>query len=135
MARPIQVVDAFADAAFAGNPAAVCLLDVVADADWMQHVATEMSLSETAFVVAKDDAFDLRWFTPAQEVELCGHATLAAAHVLWETGALAPDREARFDTASGRLRAAQNEDGWIELDFPAEPAAPCAAPAFSRATG
>lgn len=129
MARPIQVVDAFADAAFAGNPAAVCLLDGAADAGWMQQVAAEMSLSETAFVVAKDDAFDLRWFTPAQEVDLCGHATLAAAHVLWETGALAPDREARFDTASGRLTAAAGEDGWIELDFPAEPAAPCAAPA------
>ena len=90
----IYQVDAFTDKPFAGNPAAVCLLKDAADADWMQSVAAEMNLSETAFLVPQVDGFDLRWFTPAVEVDLSGHATLASAHVLWETGKLAADGEA-----------------------------------------
>ncbi len=128
MTRPIQVVDAFTEAAFAGNPAAVCVLDAPAEPAWMQNVAAEMNLSETAFLVPGDGAFGLRWFTPRQEVDLCGHATLASAHVLWQTGALAPDAEACFDTASGRLGAVRDGD-WITLDFPAEPATQAKAPA------
>jgi PhzF family phenazine biosynthesis protein len=112
-------VDAFTSVAFSGNPAAVVLLDGPADEDWMQRVAQEMNLSETAFVQADGDVFRLRWFTPAVEVELCGHATLATAHVLWEEGILAPRDAALFDTQSGRLAASHRGDG-IELDFPAE---------------
>ncbi len=128
MTRSIQVVDAFAEAAFAGNPAAVCVLDAPAEPAWMQSVAAEMNLSETAFVVPGEDVFGLRWFTPLHEVDLCGHATLASAHVLWQTGALAFDAEARFDTASGRLTAVRDGD-WIALDFPAELAEEAPAPA------
>jgi len=87
----------------------------------MQSVAAEMNLAETAFLVRQGDAFELRWFTPAVEVDLCGHATLASAHMLWQDGHLAPDAEARFDTRSGRLTARRAGD-WIEMDFPAEPA-------------
>ena len=87
----------------------------------MQAVAAEMNLAETAFLVPRGDAYELRWFTPAIEVDLCGHATLASAHVLWQDGLLAPDAEARFDTRSGRLTARRAGD-WIEMDFPAEPA-------------
>ncbi len=98
MPVPIHIVDAFSDRPFAGNPAAVCLLDAPRDGVWMQNVAREMNLSETAFVVPREDGFDLRWFTPAVEVELCGHATLASAHVLWETGRLRRQRRgAVFD--------------------------------------
>jgi PhzF family phenazine biosynthesis protein len=111
-------VDAFTDKAFAGNPAAVCLLPVPRDAVWMQHVAREMNLSETAFVCQEDDDFTLRWFTPATEVDLCGHATLASAHVLWEVGALEPDDPARFRTRSGLLTAERVGD-WVEMDLPA----------------
>ncbi len=128
MTQSIQVVDAFTDAAFGGNPAAICVLDAPADADWMQRVAIEMNLSETAFVLPKDDAFGLRWFTPAAEVDLCGHATLASAHLLWETGVLGSDRPAHFDTLSGRLIAVRDGD-WITLDFPSEPASEAEAPA------
>ena len=117
MTRPIQVVDAFAEAAFAGNPAAVCLLDAPAVPAWMQAVAAEMNLSETAFLVQRPDGFDLHWFTPGAEVDLCGHATLASAHVLWETGRLGPDQAARFRTRSGLLTAERRGE-WIELDFP-----------------
>ncbi|MDP6953631.1 MAG: PhzF family phenazine biosynthesis isomerase, partial [Alphaproteobacteria bacterium] len=127
MTRPIQVVDAFTEAAFAGNPAAVCLLDAPAEPAWMQSVAAEMNLSETAFLVPGEDAFGLRWFTPRQEVDLCGHATLASAHVLWQTGALAASETAHFDTASGRLSAARDGD-WITLDFPVEPVTEAKAP-------
>lgn len=116
----IVQVDAFTARAFAGNPAAVCLLPAPAPADWMQSVAAEMNLAETAFLVRHGDAFALRWFTPAAEVPLCGHATLASAHVLWQDGHLAPSEEARFDTLSGRLTARRAGD-WIEMDFPAEP--------------
>ena len=111
-------IDAFAERPYTGNPAAVCLLDDERDAHWMQAVAGEMNLSETAFVRAARDGFDLRWFTPAVEVDLCGHATLAAAHALWTEGCVADDAEIRFLTRSGVLVAGRNED-LIELDFPA----------------
>ena len=128
MGVPLVHVDAFTDTPFAGNPAAVCLLDAPRDDGWMQAVGAEMNLPETAFVRAIADGFALRWFTPTVEVDLCGHATLAAAHVLWEAGRLAPDAVARFHTKSGVLTAARR-DGWIELDFPAEPALAEDAPA------
>ena len=120
MEQEIFQVDAFTDQPFAGNPAAVCILPEAADEDWMQHLANEMNLSETAFLVRQEEGFNLRWFTPAVEVELCGHATLASAHILWEQGFLPRDRQARFYTRSGLLSAI-NKDSWIELDFPAEP--------------
>jgi PhzF family phenazine biosynthesis protein len=120
MGIPLIQVDAFADRPFAGNPAAVCLLDGPRDAAWMQAVGQEMNLSETAFLEPHPDGFGLRWFTPKVEIELCGHATLAGAHVLWEVGRLAPEREARFHTKSGLLTARRAGD-WIELDFPARP--------------
>ncbi|MGH9769173.1 MAG: PhzF family phenazine biosynthesis protein [Blastocatellia bacterium] len=119
MEIPILQIDAFTSQAFKGNPAAVCLLDEPRPAEWMQNVAAEMNLSETAFVVPRPDGgFDLRWFTPAIEVPLCGHATLASAHALWETGRLARGKEARFHTLSGWLIANRNGAG-IEMDFPA----------------
>ncbi|MGD8342282.1 MAG: PhzF family phenazine biosynthesis protein [Desulfobacterales bacterium] len=119
MGQEIFQVDAFTDKPFAGNPAGVCVLPEPAGDRWMQQVAAEMNLSETAFLVEQNDGFQLRWFTPAIEVELCGHATLASAHILWEQGALAPDSPARFHTRSGLLSAVRKE-GWIEMDFPAE---------------
>jgi PhzF family phenazine biosynthesis protein len=128
MSLPLFHIDAFTSRPFAGNPAAVCLLDRDRDADWMQSVAREMNLSETAFLLRRDDGFGLRWFTPEVEVDLCGHATLASSHFLWQEGHLAPDAIARYHTLSGLLRAAQR-DGWIELDFPAKPAVAAAAPA------
>ncbi len=133
---PLCTVDAFADAPFAGNPAAVCLLDAPRDAAWMQAVATEMNLAETAFVVPRGEAFGLRWFTPSVEVDLCGHATLAAAHVLWDAGRLDPGRPARFETRSGPLSATRAGE-FIELDFPATPPvpAPDAAAALAAALG
>jgi len=122
MTQTIYQVDAFADRPFAGNPAGVCLLPGPAEEAWMQAVAREMNLSETAFLVrgADGDGFNLRWFTPAVEVKLCGHATLASAHILWQTGALQPGEQARFHTLSGLLTAEQRGD-WIEMDFPAKP--------------
>jgi PhzF family phenazine biosynthesis protein len=120
-------VDAFADTAFKGNPAAVCILDRERDAAWMQDVAKEMNLSETAFLLHHADGFGLRWFTPAVEVALCGHATLASAHALWEERVLETD--ARFHTLSGLLTATRNGD-LIELDFPAKAEEPAAAPAL-----
>ncbi len=116
---PIVQVDAFTNHPFSGNPAAVCVLREPRDEQWMQNVAREMNLSETAFVVPHEDAFHLRWFTPAVEVALCGHATLASAHVLWQEGYLKPGTQARFDSLSGRLLADQRGE-WIELDFPAK---------------
>jgi PhzF family phenazine biosynthesis protein len=128
MSIPIYQVDAFAEKPFAGNPAAVCVLQKPADEAWMQAVAREMNLSETAFVVPRDDnGFDLRWFTPAIEVPLCGHATLAASHILWETGMLPPSNMARFHTQSGLLQASLI-GGLIELDFPALQAKNCRPP-------
>ncbi len=121
MTQKIITVDAFTGEAFAGNPAAVCVLPKARDDRWMQLLAREMNLSETAFLVRRDDdSFDLRWFTPAVEVELCGHATLASAHALWETSQLALDAQACFHTKSGLLTATKRGD-WIELDFPARP--------------
>jgi predicted PhzF superfamily epimerase YddE/YHI9 len=136
---PLFQVDAFTAQPFAGNPAAVCLLDEEADAGWMQRVAAEMNLSETAFLrpegsgepqggapvdlAAGDAAFGLRWFTPEAEVALCGHATLASAHVLWTEGRVPAGRPIRFHTLSGELRAT-DRGGAVELDFPATPPAP-----------
>lgn len=120
MGQPITQVDAFTAEPFRGNPAAVCVLPAARDAGWMQLVAREMNLSETAFLVRRaDGSYDLRWFTPAVEVDLCGHATLASAHALWESGELAAEAQARFHTRSGLLTAERLADGWIELDFPA----------------
>lgn len=115
----IYHIDAFTDRIFSGNPAAVCILPLPKDERWMQNVAGEMNLSETAFLLKQVDGFNLRWFTPKREVELCGHATLAAAHVLWETGLLPADKEARFFTKSGLLTATLKND-FIELNFPSE---------------
>jgi PhzF family phenazine biosynthesis protein len=115
---PLIQVDAFTSRPFGGNPAAVCLLEAPRDEGWMQDVAREMNLSETAFLVPRSEGWDLRWFTPAVEVDLCGHATLASAHVVWETGRLARDRAAQFYTKSGLLTCVKRE-GWIEMDFPA----------------
>lgn len=117
---PLKIiqVDAFTDRPFAGNPAAVCVLPNAADATWMQNVAREMNLSETAFLYPQNDIYQLRWFTPTVEVDLCGHATLAAAHVLWEERHLPTSQVARFQTKSGILTAERNGE-WIELNFPA----------------
>lgn len=123
----IYQVDAFTDRAFSGNPAAVCLLTGPKDEVWMQAVAREMNLSETAFVRRSGEAFALRWFTPLVEVELCGHATLATAHILWETGLLPQREEAQFRTQSGGLTASR-EGNLIVLDFPARPPEESAAP-------
>ena len=127
MSASIACVDAFTDRAFAGNPAAVCVLDEPRDARWMQQLAAEMNLAETAFVVREPGGFGLRWFTPAVEVDLCGHATLAAAHTLWSDGIVPGGEAMEFRTRSGRLGASRRE-GLIELDFPAEPAVEVAAP-------
>jgi len=128
MGLRITQVDAFTNKPFAGNPAGVCILSKAADSAWMLNVAREMNLAETAFLVKQRDGYDLRWFTPAVEVDLCGHATLASAHVLWEDGHLKPDVQARFHTKSGLLTA-DRRDAWIELDFPATPAAAAPPPA------
>jgi PhzF family phenazine biosynthesis protein len=111
-------VDAFTDSAFAGNPAAVCLLDRAADPRWMQQLAAEMNLAETAFIEPSEDGYLLRWFTPVVEVALCGHATLASSHVLFETGLAAAGEPIRFDSASGPL-VARRDGKAIVLDFPA----------------
>ena len=123
----IYQVDAFTDKPFTGNPAGVCVLPGPKDDAWMQNVAREMNLSETAFLQQQADGFRLRWFTPAVEVELCGHATLASAHILWEAGLLARNESARFHTLSGLLTAVRRQ-GDIELDFPATPDEPAEAP-------
>ena len=115
-------VDAFTDQPFKGNAAAVCLLDRAASADWMQAVAAEMNLSETAFVRPVDDRYELRWFTPQVEVDLCGHATLAASHSLWSANLVGADTPIEFTTKSGVLTCIQR-DGWTEMNFPALPAA------------
>lgn len=123
----LHVVDAFTNQPFAGNPAAVCVLESDADEAWMKSIAREMNLSETAFLRTIDGGFSLRWFTPMAEVKLCGHATLASAFTLWETGVLRRDQEIRFHTLSGWLTCRRDGD-WIELDFPAKVAQPCAEP-------
>jgi PhzF family phenazine biosynthesis protein len=127
MPLTITQVDAFTSKPFAGNPAAVCVLPEDREEAWMQNVAREMNLAETAFLRRQSDGYGLRWFTPTVEVDLCGHATLASAHVLWETGQLAADETARFHTRSGLLTAVRRGD-WIELDFPATPDDPVDAP-------
>jgi len=120
MGTPIFQVDAFTNRLFSGNPAGVCLLDKSRPDEWMAAVAQEMNLSETAFLQPIDDGYHLRWFTPKVEVALCGHATLASTHVLWECGYLKTNQVARFHTLSGVLTA--RTDGiWIEMDFPAKP--------------
>ena len=116
---PLFQVDAFTHTSFKGNPAAVCKLEKHAEDRWMQQVASEMNLSETAFIQEEADGYRLRWFTPTIEVDLCGHATLASAHVLWEEGMVDPKEEIRFYTKSGLLRVVK-EKNWIVMDFPAE---------------
>lgn len=131
MKQTIIQVDAFTDQPFQGNPAAVCVLEEPADEAWMQNVAQEMNLSETAFVIKGKDGFNLRWFTPTTEVPLCGHATLATAHALWSEGHLAKEKSAQFNTLSGLLIAnfvSSDQGDWIELDFPANLSTETAAP-------
>jgi len=124
MGLKLVQVDAFTARPFYGNPAAVCVMSApCTDADRMQAIALEMNLAETAFLwpAENGDGYSLRWFTPAVEVALCGHATLASAHILWQDGHLPPGAQARFHTKSGLLTA-DSVDDWIELDFPATPA-------------
>ena len=121
MGEPIFHVDSFTDRPFAGNPAAVCILDAERPDSWMQNIACEMNLAETAFLQSADSHWGLRWFTPTTEVDLCGHATLASAHVLWESRRAPSQATLFFETKSGRLSASRRGDQ-IELDFPAEPA-------------
>jgi PhzF family phenazine biosynthesis protein len=118
----ITQVDAFAERAFCGNPAAVCILPEMLPDTLLQQIAHEMNLSETAFLLKRRDDYHLRWFTPTTEVELCGHATLASAHVLWEQGLIPENKIAVFHTLSGTLKARQ-EGKRIVMDFPAWPAA------------
>ena len=128
MGLAIFQVDAFTAKPFAGNPAAVCVLSQPAEESWMQNVAREMNLSETAFLFREGDGFRLRWFTPAVEVDLCGHATLASAHILWEMGYAQPNEKVSFYTRSGILTAERQGD-WVEMDFPAKPEEPAPEPA------
>jgi PhzF family phenazine biosynthesis protein len=127
MGLRITQVDAFTDRPFTGNPAAVVILSDLPADSWLQDVAREMNLSETAFLLPHEEGFDLRWFTPTAEVDLCGHATLASAHVLWENGLLPLQETARFHTQSGVLLARRRED-WIELNFPLRKAQECVPP-------
>lgn len=127
MAQKIFQVDAFTDRPFAGNPAGVCIVTHAVDERWMQNVAMEMNLSETAFLHRLADGWSLRWFTPGVEVDLCGHATLASAHTLWETGSVPTGEEIRFHTKSGLLTA-HRDSGWIVLDFPSTPPSPSELP-------
>ncbi|MDJ0897840.1 MAG: PhzF family phenazine biosynthesis protein [Xenococcus sp. MO_188.B8] len=120
MKQTIIQVDAFTNTPFQGNPAAVCVLETPQSTEWMQLIAREMNLSETAFILKQESDFNLRWFTPTTEVPLCGHATLASAHVLWTEGYLPPEEVINFQTLSGLLKARLQGD-WIELDFPANP--------------
>lgn len=118
MKQTIIQVDAFTNQIFRGNPAAVCVLQTAQDEQWMQSVAQEMNLSETAFLIKQDQDYSLRWFTPTTEVSLCGHATLASAYVLWTEGYASTGQAINFQTKSGKLTA-KYQDDWIELDFPA----------------
>src|SRR2546425_8001331 len=128
MGLRIVQVDAFASRPFSGNPAAVCVMSAPALAPqgerWMQDVAREMNLSETAFLHPEDDGYRLRWFTPTVEVNLCGHGTLASAHALWESERVPRHTEIRFATRSGLL-IARRDGAFIELDFPAATVTPC----------
>ena len=127
MSARIVQVDAFTSKPFAGNPAAVCVLPAAPNEEWMRDVAREMNLSETAFLHPENGGYRLRWLTPAVEVDLCGHATLASAHVLWEDGHIPADAEARFHTRSGLLTC-KRTGGWIEMNFPVKLAEPAQAP-------
>jgi len=129
MGISIAKVDSFTNRPFAGNPAAVCILPKAADEQWMRDVAREMNLSETALLVPQNGGYQLRWLTPSVEVDLCGHATLASAHVLWQDGHLPAGATARFHTRSGLLQATRNGD-WIEMDFPAKVAEPADPPPY-----
>lgn len=124
---PVHLVDAFAAGPFTGNPAGVVVLPGPADAAWMQRVALEMNQAETAFLHPRDQGWELRWFTPVAEVDLCGHATLAAAHVLWQHEGVA-EAILRFETRSGTLTATCQDDRRIVLDFPAIHSDPVAGP-------
>jgi PhzF family phenazine biosynthesis protein len=125
----LSLIDAFTDVPFAGNPAGVCLLENDASTPWRRRVARELGCSDTAFLrPSGDGVFALRWFTPAAEVDLCGHATLASAHFLWEGGLADASAPIRFETKSGSLFA-RRSGREIELDFPAEPAREIPAPA------
>lgn len=124
----LYLVNAFTAQPFAGNPAAVCLLDAPREEAWMKNVAREMNLSETAFLYPMEGGYSLRWFTPTVEVKLCGHATLASAHTLWETGVLTSNQPARFKTLSGWLTC-QRAGDWTEMDFPALPVVAAEPPA------
>ncbi len=128
MGIPIVQADAFTGEPFGGNPAAVCVLTAAREEHWMAKVAMEMNLSETAFLHPEADGYRLRWFTPAVEVDLCGHATLATAHVLWSEGHLSASSPAKFYTKSGLLTCVKAGD-WIEMDFPAKLEEAAAAPA------
>lgn len=135
MSHELHLVDAFTGAPFRGNTAAVCILDGPADPLWMQQVAGEMKHSETAFIHPGQDGWDLRWFTPEREVDLCGHATLAAAFTLWTTGREKPGSAIAFKTGSGILTARKDGD-FITLDFPAEPVTSSASvPGLDQALG
>ena len=131
MGVPIYVVDAFSEMPFQGNPAGICILEKPAEDDWMQSVAHEMGHAETAFLYPIQDGYNLRWFTPTIEVDLCGHATLASAHVLWQTGRLKSDQVAKFQAKSGQL-IARKQGEEIRMDFPAEPAEEMDAPPTLR---
>lgn len=129
MAKPVLWgIDAFANGPFTGNPAAVCHTDAPADPNWMQRVAAEMNLSETAFLAPASEGWSIRWFTPLAEVALCGHATLASAHFLWESGILANEQPARFFTQHSGGLICQYREGRIEMDFPARVATETAIP-------
>jgi PhzF family phenazine biosynthesis protein len=117
----IYKIDAFTDISFTGNPAAVCFLESQRENAWMQNIAMEMNLSETAFVWPKEQGFELKWFTPTSEVDLCGHATLATAHAIWEEGIKSKDSQIEFYTKSGTLTTVFSDE-WIEMDFPSLPA-------------
>ncbi len=135
MPTPLWHIDAFSDQPCSGNPAAGYLLGAPAEPSWMQSLAAEMNLSETAFLMRQGDGFSLRWFTPKVEVDLCGHATLASAHALWEQGLVDAGATIRFQTRSGELTASRR-DGLIWLDLPMRPAVPVKAPpAVSAALG
>jgi len=127
MTLPLYIADAFTPRAFGGNPAAVCLLKEPAPDAWMQALACEMNLSETAFVIPEERGLRLRWFTPTVEVDLCGHATLATAHVLWQEAGIPDERPIEFHTRSGVLTCVRR-DGWIAMNFPAAPPSPARAP-------
>ncbi len=133
MRIPIYKVDAFSGQRFSGNPAAVCLLDAWPEDSLMQSIAMENNLSETAFLVKQGRDYGLRWFTPLVEIDLCGHATLASAWVIFNL-AEPGRREVSFHTRSGVLRVTQVDD-LLHLDFPSSPPAPCECPDLARALG